>query len=176
VEQERKFKEELNKKEEQIKVGKQTLQNQTNELQTEKEARKKAEQKKTEGINKIQEEKKTEVNKIRKEAATELDKVQSEKETAIEQLNKEIETLTQQLEAITKTYNEETLERQKLEKIITETAERINNNSLLPDLTKIELHEAKEKIAQLSQTIEAQRGIITAGKISLESRERKIED
>jgi chromosome segregation ATPase len=132
----------------------------------------------------------SELNDTIKKGNKQLEKVEQEKEneklktieisekaeTELDKLKKEIETLTQQLAAITKTYNEETLERQKLEQIITETAERINNNSLLPDLTKIELHEAKEKIASLSQTIEAQRGIITVGKISLESRERKIED
>jgi len=164
-ENEKKHKEQVEDLQGKLKKGEEAFNDQKTQLQTEKEARKKAEQEKTEGIN-----------KTRKEAKTALDKAQSEKETESSQLKKEIENLTQQLAAITKTYNEETIERQKLEKIITETAERINNNSLLPDLTKIELHEAKEKIVQLSQTIEAQRGIITAGEISLKSREKKIED
>lgn len=165
IEQERKHKEQVEDLEGKLEKGEKAFNNQKTQLQSEKEARKEAEQEKTKGIN-----------KAREEARTTLNKVQSEKEIEIEQKNKEIENLTQQLEALTKAYNEETVERQKLEKIAKETAERINNNSLIPDLTKIELHEAKNTITQLSQTIEAQRGIITAGKISLESREKKIED
>jgi hypothetical protein len=117
-------------------------------------------------------EKKLETEKAARE--TEVNNEKAKRDCEVNKLKKEIKNLTQQVAIITKSYNEEMAERYKLEKIAIETAERINNNSLLPDLTKIELHEAKQKIVQLSQVIESQKGLIAAGKISLESKEKQI--
>lgn len=153
-ENERENEEQIAKLEEQIEIGRKTLKAQEQNLQNLK----------------------NETDKEKKIRKAELDKVLKEEGIKIDRLKKEIEKLTQQVATITKAYNEETVERQKLEQAALETAERINNNSLLPDLTKIELHEAKQKIVQLLQVIETQKGLITAGKISLESKEKQIAD